>query len=694
MATLYRFSFEHEIIPDGVSIASGQIWSGFGRFGDTTTALVQSSSTNNAQTAITASLPANTTGVRCSYYTKFTRSGSYPMPLVSVGPFDFNLPNSTTLEIKNGGSQVITQDITELQDNRWNLVRFFADFEPTGTATTASVEFNGINVTWEGATGATSASQVILRGVKGNLSVLDDVGINNSSGSIDADVPGSIRGMVGGMMGNGDVQNWQQNVASLPPTKIPLQFQGNFLYIPKNDLVLSQNSNNTGSLTYSTFTTINAQTSVTRSVWTSSFIVKASVYSAYDHMVYLYGSNGTTLVWHKYNPDTDTIVGGGTFTANQTTDDYTFQTGYCAMSATYSEVNSKILILSSCTSPLQTLQNGHVYASPHIVSHNLKDNSFTLGLFDYGTEWIIAGVTNVIKPSGKIFYNYLDKKAYVYMDQLTGKMVVIDPSTLFYSTNNTVFWGSSAPTLATASFCTCEINNSLFVSSYTYTSQVGEIHQVNLNNKTGSKVISQNQPFAGTHTTRVSYAPGRNAIIATGDAVSYMINPFEAAAGRTTDSIMEYLPQIFNAKDSIYCPKNAAILIASYDAVYNFQGSMEAGVVNALMNLDTLKAGATASGDICTIQIAKPSGSFADGFTYEGMNVRIDNASSLNTASLRLGARDGGVNIPISSSVITWANSQQTAVRSIFTRQNSGSAKWTADEFKNLQFYMEAGPEL
>jgi hypothetical protein len=66
----------------------------------------------------------------------------------------------------------------------------------------------------------------------------------------------------------------------------------------------------------------------------------------------------------------------------------------------------------------------------------------------------------------------------------------------------------------------------------------------------------------------------------------------------------------------------------------------------------------------------------------------------LATASLLLGVRDNGVNIPLSSSVTTWGNSQQTTVRSIFSSQNSGSAKWSEAQFRNVQFYMEAGPEL
>jgi len=701
MATLYRFSFENEIVPVGITIGNGQIWSGFGRFGSTTSALVASSSANDAQATVVASLPPSTTGVRGSYYTKYAGSGSYPATLATIGPITLSLVNSTTAEIKNGLTQVATQDITQLQDNRWNLVRFQADFGGGGNSTTASFEFNGINLTWEGASGATSASAITIGSVKGTLASLDDVGINDNSGSIDNGVPGSIRGMVGGMTGDGDIQNWQQNVASLPPTKISIPYQGNLLYIPKTDVVLCQNVF-ADSPTSSSFTTINAQTSVTRSKWTSTyngvgFVVQASVYSPYDHKVYLYGSSGTNLRYVKYDPELDAVVGSGSMSAGDLVTDYAFQSDFTVLSATYSEINSRILILTSCSSPEQLV--GSVdYASPRVVSHNLRDNSFSLGTYSYQTQYIIAGVSNTVRPSGKIFYNEVDKKVYIYHSEASG-LLVIDPTTLFYvnplNPLNGIFWvGGSGPEYATSSFCLSDINNHLYIASYNSLAYDGDIWQISLDTRTGSRVIAVDQPTVGTYANRISYIPGRSAILATGQAISYLFNPISAGFGSGTGSIIEFLPQIFNANDSVYCPKNAAIVIAASDAVYNFQGSLQSSVVNALMNNDTLKAGATASGDICTIAIAKPTGSFTSNYTYEGMNVRVDNASSLATASLLLGVRDNGINIPLSSSITTWGNSQQSTVRSIFTSQNSGSAKWTEAQFKNVQFYMEAGPEL
>ena len=704
MATLYRFGFENEIVPVGITLAGGEIWSGFGRFGSTTSALVNSSSANTAQAAVTASLRAATTGVRASYYTKYAGSGSYPVSLASVGPFDFNLINSTTAEIKNGGSQVATQDVTQLQDNRWNLVRFQADFEGTGNASSASFEFNGINLQWSGVTGTTSVSQSIIRSVKGTLVSLDDVGINDNSGSLDTSVPGSIRGMVGGMTQDGDVQNWQQNVASLPPTKIPLSYQGNLLYIPKTDVVLVQNYF-ADSPTSSSFTTINAQTSVTRSKWSATyngvgFLINDSVYCPYDHKVYLYGQSGTSLRYLKYDPELDSVVASGSMTADDLLTGYSFQTSRAVMSATYCEVNSRILILSSCSSPAQ-IGNIPDQGSPRVVSHNIRDNSFSLGSYGYGTSYNVAGDDGyiIVFPTGKIFYNEIDKKAYIYANIISGRMIVIDPTTLFYvnplAPQNGLFWvGGSGPTNGTSSMCVSDINNHMFIASYTEGSTTGDIWCVNLSSKTGSKVIAVNEPASSSFTTRISYVPGRNAILAVGDAVSYLFNPITAGTGAKTGSIIEFLPQIFNANDSVYCPKNSAIIVAASDAVYNFQGSLATSVINALMNNDTLKAGATASGDICTIAIAKPTGSFTSGYTYEGMNVRVDNASSLATASLLLGVRDNGVNIPLSSSITTWGNAQQTAVRSIFSSQNSGSAKWSEAQFRDVQFYMEAGPEL
>ena len=427
-------------------------------------------------------------------------------------------------------------------------------------------------------------------------------------------------------------------------------------------------------------------------------------------MVYLYGSSGSYLMWQKYDPNLDAIVDGGKYDAGSTLPGYKFYSGFCAISSTFSESNNRILILSACSSDIQLHldpqdSQDYIKASLRVVSHNINDKQLSVGAFGYGSEFAttVHPYTGLPadKPLSNIFYSYLDKKVYMFSSYLTPNLMVLDPSTLFIATQNSVYWqGGNSPVLPTSSFTTCEINNSLFISSYDYQQQIGDIHQIDLNTRTGSRVINGHSPsyqpsgFLGAYTTNLAYVTGRSAVIAVGNVVSYLINPFEAHAGKTTQSIIEYIPQIYNAADAIYCPRNAAIIISGTDAVYNFQGALQASVVNALMNLDTLKAGATASGDVCTIQIAKPSGSFTSGFTYEGMNVRVDNASSLTTASLILGARDGGNNLQLSSSVVTWGNSQQTAVRSIFSYQNAGTAKWTADQFKNLQFYMQAGPEV
>lgn len=702
MSTLYRFSFEHEIVPTGITLAKGTLWSGFGRFGSTTTALVDSSSIASASAAITASLPVGTTGVRGSYYTKFSQTASYSSPLVTVGPFDFNVVNAQQMEIRKAGVQVATQDITQIVDNQWNLVRFKADFDGTGNFCTGSVEFNGINLQWTGATGVTSVTQSIIRGLRGSLSSLDDVGINSDSGSFDNGVPASIRGMVGGLIGDGDIQNWQQSVASLPAAKIPRNYQGHLTYIPKNNLVLTQDNgigNPTPPVSVSTFTTIDAQTSVTRSAWTTSFVATDVVYSPYDHLVYIYGMTGATLNYAKYNPNTDSVVATGTFVPSQI--GYTLSRLW---SATYCDITATIVLSFDTTAladqPPGIISNFNPSKSAlRLASHRLSDNSIQLAVYPFITYANIGAFPFVfIPPMAKVFYNRIDANVYVYCSGLSStysailgqgnNLIPINPSTLFFPPYYSFNWPTS-PTRGTASFTLSDINNSMYMAVYDYSAgSSGEIWKLDMNTMSGSTEIAAGVPYANTYPVDIEYSAARNAIYAVGDAVSYLFNPLKTGLA----SIAEYLPQIFNAKDVVCGPQNASIFIAADDGIYNNMGTLRSSVTNALLSPDSLKAGATASGDICTLQIAKPSGSFTSAFTYEGINVRIDNASSLNTASLKLGVRDGSTNLQIGSDVTTWGNSQTSAIRSVFSFQNSGSAKWTEAQFRNLQFYMEAGP--
>jgi hypothetical protein len=190
---------------------------------------------------VNVAVPTNSTGVRVSYYTKASSDIQYPATLATVGSYVFRLLDGVTAEIRCNNTQVAVQDITVIEDNRWNLVRFSADFN--GAASTGSLEVNGIRVDVTNTDSTVGVSTINIRSLIGKLACIDDIGVNDNTGTIESDfgMPNAIKGFVGGLIEDGDIQNWQQNVASLFPLNYTHVAQGKLLYIPSADKIITYN---------------------------------------------------------------------------------------------------------------------------------------------------------------------------------------------------------------------------------------------------------------------------------------------------------------------------------------------------------------------------------------------------------------------------------------------------------------------
>jgi hypothetical protein len=330
------------------------------------------------------------------------------------------------------------------------------------------------------------------------------------------------------------------------------------------------------------------------------------------------------------------------------------------------------------------------------------------------------------KPITSVIWNPTDQTIYAWSNRFEGEgfssynIRAIDPISLTIkknkaiTLNDTTVLGTNSSNEGDpwcASLCLCDITNTIYMSLYKDIAVYNPswIYQVDLASRTGSLLFPQG---IGTRIKKLIYSPARNAVYSLGEIDSFVFDPIKANytnglrhtygdnSTEWTDvavngpllsgSIIESVP-LYNIQDGVYLPKNSAIVAASYEKVYRLMGAMESSVVNALMNPDSLKAGATASGDICTLKIAKPTGSFTDKYRYEGFNIRVDNASSMVTASLLIGIREENVNTALGDPIVTWGNSTGSHIRSVFTRYDENQTKWTRDQFGNIQFYMEAG---
>lgn len=760
MASIYRFSFEHDIVPNGVTINSGSIWSGQGRMGINTNALtaVTRNTGSSVWAEIDVAVPTNTTGLRGSFYTKASNNFTYPAQLVKAGPYTLEMLSNSSSAILFNGTQVASQDVTYIEDNRWNLVRFSFDFN--GAASTGSIEFNGIRLDAHLTDSTAGVSSVNLRGLAGSLSSLDDVGINDNSGSLleDTQVPNAVMGFVGGLVDDGDIQNWQQNVASLFPINYIRKNQGNLTYIPSTDeLICSLKSPPEQTLVQNVYTIIDANnhTEKVSFTTTSSFSIQTITYNDSDGLVYLIGKNdigaGTThYAYQTLDPITratsSIVTWTGSFaiippvyTGNGSTTGYEYAFRD-VLATTYCPMNSKIYSLVAVYNPYyphQTDQNPTLrpdYLANkswiQIVTLDPKTGKTELSYKYYGTwtHYVVSfqsAISTYLKPKSSMIWNPTDSTLYAWSTQFSGEayssnqLRSIEPESLTIKKNKAIYLletGSlGSPTTDPqlgVDLVHCNINNTIYMATSRGTYDTTQIYRVDLTTRTGSLLF----PFGIGNTVRkLVYSPARNAIFALGEVESFVFDPIKAnyandvrfQYGVTSSqwldlcengpllsgSIIEGVP-LFNIQDGVYVPKNSAVVAASYEKVYRLMGSMESSVINSLLSPDSLKAGATASGDICTLKIAKPTGSFTSTYKYEGFNIRIDNASSMNSASLLMGIRENGVNTALGAPVTTWANSTGSHIRSVFTRYNQGNQKWSGSQFDTVQFYMEAGNEL
>lgn len=798
MASIYRFSFEHDIIPSGISIISGSIWSGQGRFGASTNALTNVSRSVSIQAAVSASVPTNSTGIRGSYFTKGSGTAQYPTSLVQAGPFEFRMLNNSTSEIRVGGVSKVVQDVTIVEDNRWNLVRFSVDFN--GVNASGSLEFNGIRVDYYTPNATTGISGLIINGLSGNLSCIDDVGINDNTGTIigDTTIPNAIKGFVGGLSDNGDIQNWQQNVASLFPLHYSQLSQGSFVYVPTTNKVISQDvSSSVTQVSQNKFTILNPMTHVTESFFsepssstmqyyypviavgggyitgssslTTYFNIQTVTYNDANGLVYFMGSSKTDYTkWTK-----STYYGTTIYTMGSAVSEHNFSyKTYDPLSSTTSSLtawfgnfdlsppipsntnpiagNEYVFrdVLDTVYCPMNSKLYSLVAVYNPYYSHTIPvSNPDTSADYNANKSWlqmlILDPSTGEIelsyrtygvwthppvqtgqpatytKPSAKLIWNPYDQTIYAWCSKFSYDtynsyyLRSIEPDSLLVKQKKSVFFQNyndlSSITNPTADLVFCDINNSIYISLWNSLYGGSQVFSVDLTTRTGSIVFPKG---VGTAVKRLVYSPARNAIYSFGELESFIFDPIKAtyvqsvynqfgtssanwlslaeSGSLLSGSIIEQLP-LYNINDAVYSPKNSAIIATSDTKVYSLKGSLESSVINALLNSDSLKAGATASGDICTIKIAKPTGSFTSQYNYEGFNIRIDNASSLTTSSLLMGIRENGVNVPLGSPIITWANSTGSSVRSVFTSQNSGSTKWSGSQFETIQFYMQAG---
>lgn len=756
MASIYRFSFEHDIIPGGVTILTGSIWSGQGRFGAMTNALTATTRTGSIYSAINVAVPSGSAGIRTSFYTKASDNMVFPTKLADAGPYSFRLLSESTAEILFNNVSAITQDVTIVEDNRWNLVRFSTDFN--GSNSTASLEFNGIRVDVSKPDATVGVSSINLYGLSGRLSCIDDVGINDSTGTIPADsgMPNSIRGFVGGLIEDGDIQNWQQNVASLFPLNYNHEAQGNILYVPSADKIITCNkSSSIYAVDEHTFTVVDAQSFVTESTFSevvAPFTIQKTVYNDSDGLVYFLGTNtGSHAARHfaykTYDPITNTtssvtVWTGGFDLTPPVYDQYAnpAPVGYeyrfrDVIAATYCPLNSKIYCLVTVYNPYYphpSSENPSVQTDSvenkswiQMLVIDTKNNTIDLSYKYFGSWTHIratgggGAVPNYITPPASMIWNQYDQTLFAWCPKFSGEEYSavqfrsIEPTSLVIKKQKAPLMLDVSGLYAsnpdvTADMVYSDINNSVYVSLWTGVYASSNVYSIDMATKTGSIVFPRS---IGTAIKRVEYSPARNAIFCLGEVESFMFDPIKATTVQSayreygitssqwltlaesgsllSGSIIETVP-LFNVNDSVYSPKNSTIISVTDKKVYNLKGSMESSVVNALMSPDSLKAGATASGDICTLKIAKPTGSFTSQYQYEGFNIRVDNASSLATASLLIGVRENNTDIALGTPIITWANSTGSHVRSVFSVKNQGTTKWSASQFEQVQFYMEA----
>jgi hypothetical protein len=756
MASIYRFSFEHDIVPPGVNIASGSIWSGQGRLGANTNALTTLNRSTPVWTEVNIDVPSNSSGIRGSFYTKASGQIQY----------EFRLLNGSTSQILFNGNPVIIQDLTLVEDNRWNLVRFSVDFN--GSNSTGSIEFNGIRVDSNNSDVTTGISSVNLTSIPGTLSSLDDVGINDNTGTIPEDtaVPNAIVGFVGGLVEDGDIQNWQQNVASLFPLNYLHEAQGLLLYVPSFDKLITVNQDSpVHHITQNEFTILNGNTFTTESVFTevsTSFCIQTATYNDADGLVYLMGTSSGNFAYKTYDPSANTtssvIVWTGSFDetppvwiadsqfSGHSTIGYEYRFRD-VLATTYCPYNSKIYSLVAVYNPYYPHTtvggvNSYPTAKDDYVDNmswiqmlvlDPRTNKIELSYKYYGSWVHFTGTgqtgvhPNYSTPKTSMIWNPNDQTLYAWCsrfnsDQYSSFFVrSIEPDSLTIKKAKSIRMEDTEvlnDQLASGSgevsvdLCYCNINNSIYMTSYQGIYDSSQIFIVDLASRTGSLLYPNG---IGSLIRKLVYTPAKNAIYALGEIDSFVFDPINAnyahgigkQYGFTSSqwldiaengpllsgSILESVP-LYNIQAGVYVPKNSSIIAASYEKVYRLMGSMESSVVNALISPDSLKAGATASGDVCTLKIAKPTGSFTSQYRYEGFNIRIDNASSLATASMKMGIREAGVNVALGAPIITWANSTGSHVRSVFTSHNSGSSKWSGSQFDGIQFYMEAGDPL
>jgi hypothetical protein len=666
MSAIYRLSFENGIVPSGITIVSGSIWLGAGRFGNNTSALVADAQSGTYQAQIVAPLPQSGSSVRGSFYTRAASGLVYPATLVSFGDVDLVMETSNSMAIKVTGSTMVAQEVTVIENNRWNLVRFLIDLGPTATA---SMEFNSLRTSWSGDSISAQDANVVLYSLQGNIASLDDIAINDASGSIDNGVPNAVLGMVGGLRANGTTQNWQQNVASLFPKSYIREDQGNFIYVPSTGEMMCSTVNRDGTSTANRFAVIEPNAnSESYSNTTTIDPVNGLVYSPFNDRVYVIGGSSN---WQflTFNPATKTPSAVTTFTGT-----YTPYTYFKTLKSLYVDKTSKIISLVVLNDPY-TVDNSAKLI--RFIEHDPSTLVTTVTSNAYAT--FNENNTNNLNFQADLVYCPSNEKIYAFCQRFdSSALIKIDPQTMLVESYINV------GTNKTGSLCYSTINDKIYLGLKPDVSPFGSgtIYQIDPQTDVATSIS-----IAGgiRPVRKMVYSPARNAIYVLTEVESFIFDPL-------TNTRIETLA-IFNAFDGGYCHANAAVLYANEEKVFSMQGSLSRGVVNALLNPDSLRAGATASGDICNITIAKPTGSFFSGFTYEGLNVQVNNATSNNTASLIIGVRDSNTNIQLGTTASTWNTSTGSHVRSIYTKENSGSAKWTSAEFNAIQFYMEAGPE-
>jgi hypothetical protein len=664
MSAITRFSFENGIVPEGITVVSGAVWLGAGRFGNNTSALV-ADVTGSDWAEVIVPVPSPGDKVRGSFYTRASQNFIYPSPLVKFGDVTLVMETSNSIAVKVTGSTQLIQEVTVLENNRWNLVRFSIDL---GALSTASFEFNSIRTTWNGNSISTTATDVVVYSLKGDIASLDDVAINDASGSIDTGVPNAVLGMVGGLRANGATQNWQQNVASLFPKSYIRNDQGRFVYTPSTEEMMCATVNRDGTAIPNRYAVIEpVGHSESFSATTSINPVTDLVYSPFSDKVYVIGGSGN---WQflTFNAKTRASSAVTTFTGSYTP--YTF---YKTLKSMYVDKTSKIASLVVVNNPYEISSAEKLI---RIIEHDPATlvTSITTNAYSTFTE----NDPNKLNFQADMVYCPSTDKIYAFCQKFDGQSLLrINPETMLVEQYINV------GTALTGSLCYSTINDKIYLGVQPTVSPFGSgnyIYQIDPQNDS----IATNISLSTRPIRKMVYSPARNAIYVLTEIESFIFDPL-------TNTRLETLP-IYNAFDGGYCPYNAAVLYANEERVFSMQGSLSRGVINALLNPDSLRAGATASGDICNITIAKPTGSYFNSFTYEGLNIQVNNATSNNTASLIIGVRDG-TNIQLGTTASTWNTSTGSHVRSIYTKSNSGSAKWTPTEFNAVEFYMEAGPE-